>query len=231
MANIIFDIVLGVILLVGCIWGLKAGFVKAIAKPSKFVLAIILSIALASVVGEAVIKPMIQEPIVTKLSETIEEKIGESIENIDDLPTLVKFAAQAAGVDLDALSDGQAQADMVDALLVAVTDPVLNLISSIIAFVLLYIILKILVGLLFTLINSIIDNGPVGAVNRALGCVIMTLFAFMIAWVLCMGSDFILNIPVINEQKWVQDFTGGWLYNLFRSLSPVDLMLGLLLSF
>lgn len=231
MANLVFDIVLAVILLVGCIWGLKAGFIKAIAKPSKFILAIILSLALASTVGESLIKPMIQEPIVTKLSDTIEEKIGESVEKLDELPTLVKFAAQVAGVDVSALSDGQAQADMVDALLVAVTDPVLNLISSVIAFILLYIVLKILVGLLFGLINSIIDNGPVGAVNRALGCVVMTLFAFMIAWVLCMMSDFILNIPIVNEQAWVQDFSGGWLYNIFRSLSPVDLILGLLLSF
>lgn len=231
MANIIFDIILAVILLVGVIWGLKAGFIKAIAKPTKFVLAILLAIMLCSVVGESVIKPMIQEPIVTKLSEALTEKIGETIGDAEELPTLVKFAAELAGIDMSLITDKEAQADMVDAVLVAVTDPVLNLISSVIAFILLYIILKICVGLLFSLINSIVDNGPIGAVNRALGCAVMTLFAFMVAWVLCMMSDFILNIPIINQQAWVQDFSGGWLYNIFRSLSPVDIILGLLLSF
>ena len=88
-----------------------------------------------------------------------------------------------------------------------------------------------LLGLLFAVINGVVDRGPAGAVNRALGCAIMTLFAFMIAWMLCMVSDFILNIPAINNQPWVQEFSGGWLYNLFRRLSPVDVMLRLLLSF
>lgn len=231
MVNVIVDIILGIILLIGFIWGLKSGFVKAVAKPAKFLLAIMLSIMLSSVVGGAIVKPMIQDPIVTKLSDSLSDKIGEGIDNTDDLPTIVRLAADLADVDLESISDAEAQEDMVDAILVAVTDPILNLVSTIIAFVLLYLLLKILIGLLFGFINGIVDNGPVGAVNRALGCAVMTMFTFLIAWLLCMASDFILNIPIINDQAWVQEFTGGWLYNLFRSMSPIDLILSLLLSF
>ena len=231
MANIIVDIALAIILLIGVFWGLKKGFVKAIAKPAKFILALLIAISLSSLVGEKVVKPMVQKPIVNKLSESLTAKIEKGIEDTDDLPTLVKVAAELADVDMNSIAEGHATGEMVDAILVAVTDPILNLISSVIAFVLLYIILRIILGLAFAFINSIIDNGPVGSVNRALGCVVMTVFMFMVAWLLCITSDIILNVPAISRSEAVQGFTGGWLYNLFRRLSPIDMMLGLLLSF
>lgn len=231
MANIVVDIFLGILLLIGVFWGLKKGFVKAIAKPAKFILALLIAISLSSLVGERMVKPMVQKPIVNKLSDSLTAKIEKGIEDTDDLPTLVKIAAELADVDINSLSEGHAMEEMVDAILVAVTDPILNLISSIIAFVLLFILLKIILGLVFAFINSIIDNSPVGSVNRALGSVLMAVFMFMVAWLLCMTSDIILNIPAVSRTEAAQQFTGGWLYNLFRRLSPIDMMLGLLLSF
>ncbi len=231
MPDIIVDIVLWVILLIGCLWGIKVGFVKTVAKPAKFIMAVFLAISLASVVGSVFIKPMVQEPIITKLTEYFTEKIGEGVAATEELPTLVKFAASLAGIDLEAISSAEAQADMVNAVIVAITDPVLDLISSVLAFFLLYIVLKLLLSFVFAIIDSIVDNGVLGIVNRALGCVVMTFMAFTVAWGLCAISDLILNVPVINEQAWVQDFNGGGLYNFFKGLSPIDLLLGLLLSF
>lgn len=231
MANIIVDVILGIILLIGVIWGLKKGFIKAIAKPAKFILALLLAISLSSFVGEKVVKPMVQKPIVNKLSESLTDKIEKGIEDVDDLPTLVRVAAELADIDVNSISDSGATENMVDAILVAVTDPILNLISSVIAFVLLYILLRVILGLVFSFINSIVENSPVGTANRALGCVVMTVFMFMVAWLLCLTSDIILNIPAISRSEAMQGFTGGWLYNFFRRLSPIDMMLGILLSF
>ena len=231
MADIIVEIVLWLILLIGCLWGIKTGFVRTVAKPAKFIMALFLAISLSSVFGSVFIKPMIQEPIITKLTEFFTEKIGEGVAAAQELPTLVKFAASLAGVDLEAISSAEAQANMVTAIITAVTDPVLDLISSVIAFFVLYILLKLAMNLVFAIIDAVVDNGVLGVVNRALGCLVMTFMAFTVAWGLCAISDLILNIPVVNEQEWVQDFSGGMLYTFLKGLSPIDLLLGLLLSF
>ena len=231
IADIIIDIILAIILLVGFIWGLRVGFVKTIAKPVKFIMAVFLSISFASLVGTGIIDPMIREPIVNKMTEFFAEKIADGMETADQLPTLVKLAAELAGVDIESLTSAEAQAELVSGIVSAVTDPVLNLITSIIAFFVLYFVFKILLTIGFAIVNSIIDNGVVGIVNRVLGCIVTTFFAMMIVWGLCSISDLILNLPGINEVEWVQGFSGGWVYNFFKGLSPIDLLLGLLFSF
>ena len=231
IADIIIDIILAIILLVGFIWGLRVGFVKTIAKPVKFIMAVFLSISFASLVGTGIIDPMIREPIVNKMTEFFAEKIAAGMGTADQLPTLVKLAAELAGVDIESLTSAEAQAELVSGIVSAVTDPVLNLITSIIAFFVLYFVFKILLTIGFAIVNSIIDNGVVGIVNRVLGCIVTTFFAMMIVWGLCSISDLILNLPGINEVEWVQGFSGGWVYNFFKGLSPIDLLLGLLFSF
>ena len=231
VADIIIDIILAIILLIGFFWGLKIGFVKTIAKPVKFIMAIFLSISFASLVGTGIIDPMIREPIINKMTEFFAEKIAQGMGTADELPTLVKFAAGLAGVDIESITSAEAQAELVASIVSAVTDPVLNLITSIIAFFILYFVFKILLTIGFAIVNSIIDNGVVGIVNRILGCVVTTFFAMMIVWGLCSISDLILNLPGINEVEWVQGFSGGWVYNFFKGLSPIDLLLGLLFSF
>ena len=98
-------------------------------------------------------------------------------------------------------------------------------------FFILYLVFKLLLNIAFAIVNALVDNGVVGVVNRILGCVVMTFMAITVVWALCSVSDLILNIPFIHEQEWLSGFTGGWIYSFFRGLSPIDMLLGLLLSF
>ncbi len=232
-ANIIVDIVLCLILLVGFIWGLISGFIKTVAKPVKFVLSIAIALSLASVVGMGVIKPLVSEPIVAQMTEFLTEKFGEiiSTSSVDELPTLIKLAASLAEVNLDQLASAEGQEALVVTFVEAITDPVLNIISSVIAFIILYILAKIVIGIVFAIINSIVDNGIVGVVNRILGCILMTCLAAALVWCLCAISELILGLPFMADQAWVREFTGGAVYTFFKNLSPVDLLLNLLLSF
>ncbi|MBR2931010.1 MAG: hypothetical protein IKC32_07250 [Clostridia bacterium] len=231
MVNVIVDIIIAIILVIGLIWGLKIGFVKAVAKPTKVIMAIFLAISLASVIGNGIIRPIIDEPIITKLTEFVTERIGDGVTATEELPTLIKAAAALAGVDLAELASSEAQADLVGEIIAAITDPILNMVSGIIGFFIAYIICKLLLSLMFGIVNAIIDNGVIGIVNRVLGCVVTTFIAATIVWVLCSVSDLIFNLPGIYEQGWVEEFDGGWLYSFFRNMSPIDMLLGLLLSF
>ena len=97
VANVIFDIILVGILLAGAIMGIKNGFVDTIAKPVKFVAAIVIAISLASVVGSAIIEPIIGPAISHKLSDILIEEYSEitAATANESLPTLIKFAASA----------------------------------------------------------------------------------------------------------------------------------------
>ena len=71
VTNIIFDILLVGILLAGAIMGIKNGFIDIVARPVKFVAAILIAISMASVVGSAVIEPIIGSAISHKLSDIL----------------------------------------------------------------------------------------------------------------------------------------------------------------
>lgn len=233
VTNIIVDILLCLILVGGFVWGLLRGFIRTVAKPVKFILSIAIALILASVIGTAIIKPLIAEPVVGQMTDYLSVKCGEIISesSVDELPTLIKFAASLAEIDLEQISSADGQEAVVGAFVTAITDPVLNIISSVIAFIILYILAKILVGIVFNIINSMVDKGLIGSVNRVLGCVLMTCIAAAVVWGLCAISGLVLGLPAFAEQAWVQEFTGGPIYTFFKNLSPIDLILSLLLSF
>ncbi len=233
MINIVVDILLCLILLGGFIWGLLVGFIKTVAKPVKFILSVSLALAFTSVVGMAIVKPLISESVVFQMTDYLSVKCDEiiSASSVDELPTLIKFAASMADINLEEIASAEGQEAVVGAFVTAITEPVLNVISSVIAFIILYILAKLVVGVIFSIINAMVDRGVVGVVNRLLGCVFMTSLAAATVWCLCAVSHLVLGLPSVASQGWVSEFTGGAVYTFFKNLSPVDILLSLLLSF
>lgn len=230
IGDLIVDSILVVILIIGFIWGIKAGFIKTVAKPVKFVLALIISFSLAGWAAETFIQPLLAAPIVDKLTVFFTEHITAAT-NGTDLPTIIHIAASLAGVDLGALGEAATQEEVIAEIVNAITQPVVSIITSVLGFIALYIVASILLTILFAILEAIIDNGIVGVLNRVLGCILLTIFAACICWCLCAISDLILGIPVLAEQEWVQGFEGGIIYNFFKNLSPIDLIMNLILSF
>ncbi len=227
VANVIFDIILVGILLAGAIMGIKNGFVDTIAKPVKFVAAIVIAISLASVVGSAIIEPIIGPAISHKLSDILIEEYSEITADTanESLPTLIKFAASMCGVDIESVASAADGASVIEAVVDAVTAPVVEIMSTIFGFVIVYFAAKILLNLLMVLVNAVVNQGIAGAVNRALGCVVTLFMAFVVGWAVTSFSEFIFNIPAIASANWIEEFTGGPVYNFFRSFTPLDLLL------
>ena len=119
-----------------------------------------------------------------------------------------------AGVDIDKIATEAGQAEIVTKIIEAVSEPVLNVIATVIAYIVLHLVVSILLTIIFAIINSLVEGGFVGFVNRVLGAVIMTTL-----------SDLILNLPILQEQQWVQEFSGFVLYPFFKNLSPIDILL------
>lgn len=226
-ANVLFDIILVGILVAGAIMGIRNGFIDTIARPVKFVAAIALALSLASVVGSGIIEPIIGPAISHKLSSILIEEYSEitAANANESLPTLIKFAASMCGVDIEGVASAADGALVIEAIVDAVTAPVVEIMGVIFGFVLVYFLAKILLSFLMVLINTVVNNGIAGAVNRTLGCVFTLFLAFIVAWAFTGFMEFMLNIPAIAKANWVENFTGGIFYNFFRSFTPLDLLL------
>ena len=226
--NIIVDAFLVIMVLLCAIIGYKVGFLKTIAKPVKLILAILIALYFARALGNALIYPMIYSPIENKLvSYLSEHHPGLSVENVSDLPIVIKLAASLSGVDLEVLLEGAEGANVIEKLVSGIAGPVVGIVSSAIAFVIIYIVSRIILSLLVFILGMIVERGVVGFFNGILGCVFAILLSAFIAWALVAASDFILHIPSVENTGFAREFTGGFIYKFLKNLNPIDLILSI----
>ena len=227
VANIIFDVLLVGILLAGAIIGYKNGFLDTVARPVKFIAALALAFSLASTVGEFLVEPIIGPAISHKLSDILVEKYSEitAANANESLPTLIKFAASMCGVNVENIASSAEGVSAIEAIVEAVTAPVVEIMGVIFGFVIAYFASKIFLNLAMSVINTMISGGIIGSVNKALGCVLTLFLAFVVVWGITSLSEFIFNIPVIASTDWAESFSGGPVYRFFRSFTPLDLLL------
>ena len=225
--NVLFDIILVGILFTGAVIGIKNGFVDTVAKPVKFILALVLAFALARSFATFLVEPMIGPAISHKLSDILIEKYSNiTAENASkDLPTLVRLAASMCGVNVQEIASVPEGASAIEAIAKAVTSPVVEIISLIFGLVIAYFISKLLLTFLLILINSVVNSGIAGSVNRVLGCAFTAFLAFVVGWAFTSVFEFISNIPAIAAVDMIENFEGGPVYNFFRTFTPLDLLL------
>ena len=227
LANIIVDCLLVLVLVIGIIIGLKNGFIKTVAKPVKVFLSFLAAVTWSEPIGSGLIKPWISAPLTNKLASYITGICDGLTADMasEEMPTVIKLAASLYDIDLNEVAQGTGEA-LAQSIVSAVTDPFVGIVSTVLAFALIFIAASILLGIVLVIVNKIAeDGGLIEFVNRALGCVTMFLFAFLIAWVIVSASDIILNIPAIHEMAWVQEFTGGFVFKFLKNFSPIEIIL------
>ena len=71
MADLIIDLILAVILLIGMIVGYKRGFIASISVPIRRILSLLIAFGFAASFGEAVITPLLSEPITNIVADVL----------------------------------------------------------------------------------------------------------------------------------------------------------------
>ena len=221
--NVIVDVILVVIMVFGIVFGVKNGFVAFLSKPIRFFAALATAILLASSVGNLIVMPLIEEPVTNQIVTYLETKciVDNKVERI---PTLLKLAATLVGVDVSNLDAASAQ-ELIELIVDKLAMPVVELLSLIVAFIALYFISKLLYGLIFGFISNMFNHGIIGFANKTIGFVFGFLFTFIISWAVVLLFGYIISIPQIASTSFASSFTGGWIYNFYKSVSPVDLLL------
>ncbi len=224
--TVLIDVIIGAILLIGAILGAKRGFISTVAKPVKWFLALALAIAFSNTVAVKAVQPAIEAPITNQLSEYLAEKCPDVTADTakDELPTVLKFAAHLVDVDIDNI-EGNTSADVISEIVDKLALPVVHLIALILSFILIYLLSKIALSILIKILNGIFETGIISVVNRVFGLIFGAAFAFVIAWVLVVAFGYITNIPALADIEWIKNFNGGYLYDFFKKMSPLDLLL------
>ena len=225
--NFIVDLSLILILLIGLALGIKRGFIKTVAKPVKFILTLVIAFSFAAPVSEALVEPRVREPISNQMEEYILENCeGINKENIkEELPTVLKIGASLFDIDIDSLAAGEGEGSLVNKISSALIAPAIHVVSTVITFVILYFLSGIVLSIAIAILNAVLDVGFVGVFNRILGAVFSTAFAFFIAWGLTSIFTYVINLPSVATHEWASGFEGGFVYKLFNSLNPIELLL------
>ena len=226
--KITLEIILLAVIIGGFYYGLERGFIRIAAKPIKIVLCFVLAFSLCKGVGAKIVAPLIQAPITNYIKEYMYENCAAlSPDNVfESTPTILKIAASAFDVELADFDEG-ASGVFLEKIIVNLTSPAVLLISVIIAFVLIYLISKLLLSGAMLIVNSVFEIGVLAKINRIMGVILAGLMSFLIAWAAVSIIDFFFHMSIFDKVTFIKSFDGGPLYRLFKSISPI----GILLSF
>ena len=224
--NFVFDLILLCILAGGSYAGIKFGFIKIAAKPIKTVASLSFALLLCKGVGTAVISPIIQAPVTNYIKDFMYTNCANlTPDNVsDEIPTLLKMAGAAFNVNMNAASSVSTD-KLLDSLVFNLTSPTVNFIGVIIAFVILLLIGRLLISLGVYLVNSYCQSGVIAKVNKVMGFVLAGLLSLLFVWAFVSVLEFFLHLPMFDNSAAVQGFTGGFIYRMFVSLSPLELLL------
>ena len=215
--NIILDIVISLLIVVGGIIGVCCGFVKFVSGPLKFVGSFAIAFSLADVVSVKLVEPWVNAPIANQIEQFVLNKTAADPNA--ELPTLVKFAAGLVNIDLDGKT--------VSEIITELAQPLVHIICVVVTFVILYFLAKLLLWFVFWLLDLFFNSTLLVVPNKVVGTIFGVLFAALIVWLLVVIFNFIVHIPSVQENEWAANFTGGPVFRFFTRISP----LGLLLSF
>ena len=212
LPKIILDIILVAILVGGIVLGIKQGFVRVVTKPLRSIVALALAFSAASPIGNTLIAPLIGEPIIERITSFLYENYSHiTSENTSELPTFIKMVAGLMNVDLSTL--GGDTNDIIGSIVESLTMPIVNIISAVIAFVILFIVLRILLKFVFSFIDKIFQKGVLGVLNKILGCIVCTLIAIFVVWMLVLVLGYVFHV------------SGGFIFEFFKKYNPVELLL------
>ena len=226
MLDVVIEILLCAIIVLGFIIGMKRGFINLAAKPLKTIAAVVVAFCYCSVIASSVVTPWIEAPIASYIKDFMYENCASlTSENVnEELPTLIKIAAATFGIDISEVA-GNATVSVIDAVVENLTAPVVSIISNIISFVGLFIVSVIIFGIVLWLLNVIFSRGIFGLFNKLIGTIFGTAFSVLAAWGIAVIIEIVFRSPIFAENELIAAFEGGYVYKFFNTYNPIELLL------
>ena len=223
--NILIDLALVAIVLCGFYYGYDNGLVRMILKPVGRLLCVALSILLCHSFGCLLILPVIDKPIEGYVREFLLDRLGRlSIDEAEkNIPTLLRVAAATSGIITDV--EPATVGEMIDLMSEHLAYPVAEIIATVMSFFILLVITRTLVSGISLVLEVILDIDALNMLDRVLGVASAGIFALLLAWGFSIGLDMLVHTDALSVVRDKYGFYGGPIYQLFVSLSPIELLL------
>ena len=213
---IVFDILLLVVLLIGCLLGYKRGFFGSITKPLKIIASICLTIVISSPIINAWTRPLFTGKVEGWIYNSLSEAFADSSADIaaEKMPTLLKLFAEMMDLEISAGGSELTSEEVLTALAEKMATPIGNLIAVVVTYAALFIILMLLLTVLIALLDVVFTRGVLGKINKVLGLLLGAVIATVAA---CIVANVIALISA--------EAASGVITQFFKNINPFAIMM------
>lgn len=214
----IADGVLAIIIVVGVLFGLLKGFFNSVTKPLRIIGAICITICISAPIIDAWTGEIFYSKIYEYVYDTILANLPEDVTGasvVASLPLVLRLASSLFKVDV-ASYEGCATDAVVTGVAEGISKPVANFVAIVVTYLALFIVVNILLKLLLLIMGKIVTSGPLKTVDKILG----VLFGFAVSSVIaCIIANLIAFFTT--------EFVGGFVYEFFKSINPIDIIMSI----
>lgn len=188
IGNILLDLILLALVILGFYLGWKRGFLATVLKTFAGLFSAVIAMTCFGTLA-----PVIKERYVYGF---VHQKIGEALEGLgansapdtltDAIPSGLRDTAALVGIDLNSIAESAVREgqNAVQQFAESATDSIAQLIASAAAFVILFLVSLFVLRVLSTPISAIVMRIPVvGQINRFLGLLFGGAAALILAWI------------------------------------------------
>jgi len=197
VADVIIDVILAATVLSGVLFGAYKGVIRVLEIPFKFISSFILALLASAFLSSRVVLPLIEKPVVDKMSAYIVRRCSED----GEIPLFYRIL----GVTDVSLGGG------IDTVARELVSPLVTIISVAVTFFVTLIVGKLIISLIFKLLNLVFTVGPLKTASRVLGSVTGFAVFFLIssllaALVLLADTVGLLDFGIFKK------FDGGFVF-------------------
>ncbi len=221
LLELLLDVIIILILVLGSYFGYTRGFFRMVARPMRLVLCLAVSLGFCRAAGESLILPLVEGPITNYISEYLTERSTDV--TVEKIPTVMKIAAVLFDIPIDFTADSSEE--MIEQIISSLAAPAIKMISVALAFIILFLLMRIAYNFLVDIADSFLSLGIIGSLNRFFGVVLSCGLAFIIAWLFAQSIDLLFRSSRFEDSDIIRSFKGGPLYGFFISFGPLRLLL------
>ena len=209
--HIIIDVILIAVFVSTVINGYRIGFIKSLISVCKFFISIAIAFALASHVGALISEKVVYEPVLSVVTDKVEDVAGtvneeaDLSEIFDKLPDSVKlfvsYDEDAQDKINGAISDGIISDESISELSHSIASGISGVISSIIAFLAVFAISMIALTILAFVLDKIFTLPVLKQANKLLGLIFGVFYGAFNVFAVCTVITLILHLIGVNSPE------------------------------
>ncbi len=226
IANLILDLVVVAVVVIGLISGWRRGFIRIVLKTFAGLFSVIISLNFFEELGAVLKEKYVLPYISDKIAEAVESGAGGgAAQLVDSVPAEWQNVANLVGIDLNSMAQNAANSgqNAMQQFVSSASESVAQFVSMVAAFVLLAFVSYFVLRILAVVLSKIIGGIPViSTVNKVLGLIFGLIVSAMLCWIFVQLVGFLADSMNLTFLEMNSTLISKLLYNFH----PLNFILG-----